>query len=94
MSDSAKDLVAQSIRAGSSYYNDSARTGLTSHRSHMSSALEIGPHNSMRSTSTLNARNLLEFAKAMLWGSRSVTKPEIGTPAVMRIGVHTVSASS
>ena len=91
MSDSAKDLVAQSIR-GSSYYNDSARTGLTSHRSHVS-ALEIGPHNSMRSTSTLNARNLLEFAKAMLWGSRSVTKPEIGTPAVMRIGVHTVSAT-
>ena len=39
----------------------------------------------------VNARDLMGFAKAMIWGSRKVMKPVEHTPAVMRVGVHTVS---
>ena len=44
-----------------------------------------------RNASTLNARDLVGFAKAMIRGSREVMKPEVDTPAIMRIGIHTVS---
>ena len=47
--------------------------------------------NSMRSSFTLNARDLVGFAKAMIRGSREVMKPTLNTPAIMRVGIHTVS---
>ena len=46
---------------------------------------------SMRSSFTLNARDLVGFAKAMIRGSREVMKPTLNTPAIMRVGIHTVS---
>merc|ERR1711934_1104662 len=42
----------------------------------------------------VNARDLMGFAKAMIWGSRKVMKPVEHTPAVMRVGVHTGSRIS
>lgn len=41
-----------------------------------------------------NGRDLVGFAKAMLIESRKVTKPEVNTPAIMRIGIHTGSCIS
>ena len=43
----------------------------------------------LESTSALNAKDLVEFAKAMIWGSRRVMKPEVGAPATLRVGLHT-----
>ena len=43
---------------------------------------------------TRNARDLIGFAKAMIRGSRLVVKPDVNTPATLRIGVHTVSPYS
>ena len=43
----------------------------------------------LESTSTLNAKDLVDFAKAMIWGSRRVMKPEVGAPATLRVGLHT-----
>merc|ERR1711934_727247 len=42
----------------------------------------------------VNARDLMGFAKVMIWGSRKVMKPVENTPAVMRVGVHTGSCIS
>jgi class 3 adenylate cyclase len=41
-----------------------------------------------------NGRDLVGFAKAMLMESRQVVKPEVNTPAIMRIGIHTGSCIS
>ena len=41
-----------------------------------------------------NVRDLVGFAKAMILGSRQVTKPVLNTPAIMRVGVHTGSCMS
>jgi ubiquitin carboxyl-terminal hydrolase 48 len=41
-----------------------------------------------------NGRDLVGFAKAMLLESRQVVKPEVNTPAIMRIGIHTGSCIS
>ena len=43
------------------------------------------------SASASNAADLIGFAKAMLHGSREVMKPEVNTPATLRIGLHSVS---
>ena len=43
-----------------------------------------------RRKSAANGKDLVDFAKAMLLGSRKVMKPEVNTPAIMRIGIHTV----
>merc|ERR1739848_257556 len=52
-------------------------------------------HNSKtRNASTLNARDLVAFAKAMTQGSRDVMKPIVNTPAIMRVGIHTGSCMS
>ena len=45
----------------------------------------------LRSRSVANGGDIVGFAKAMLVGSRQVLKPEVNTPAIMRIGIHTVS---
>mmetsp|Transcript_6556 Transcript_6556/g.15970 ORF Transcript_6556/g.15970 Transcript_6556/m.15970 type:complete len:316 (+) Transcript_6556:260-1207(+) len=41
-----------------------------------------------RTAAALNARDLLCFAKAMIRGSRQVRKPVVGTPATLRVGMH------
>ena len=41
-----------------------------------------------RTAVALNARDLLCFAKAMIRGSRQVEKPVLGTPATLRVGMH------
>merc|ERR1711959_604914 len=46
------------------------------------------------SASASNAADLIGFAKAMLHGSREVMKPEVNTPATLRIGVHSGSCIS
>ena len=43
----------------------------------------------VKNASSLNATDLVEFAKAMIWGSRRVMKPEVGAPATLRVGLHT-----
>jgi class 3 adenylate cyclase len=47
-----------------------------------------------RRNSAANGGDLIGFAKAMLVGSRKVLKPEVNTPAIMRIGIHTGSCIS
>ena len=37
---------------------------------------------------------MISFAKAMVRGSRAVLKPELNTPATLRIGIHTGSCIS
>jgi len=49
---------------------------------------------STASASASNAADLIGFAKAMLHGSREVIKPEVNTPAALRIGVHSGSCIS
>ena len=52
---------------------------------------------SMPKTSTAsrtNAKDLVSFAKAMVWGSRQVKKPVLDTPALLRVGLHTGSCIS
>ena len=44
------------------------------------------------SASASNAINLIGFAKAMVLGSRQVMKPVVGTPATLRVGIHSVSS--
>ena len=44
------------------------------------------------SASASNATNLIGFAKAMVLGSRQVMKPVVGTPATLRVGIHSVSS--
>jgi len=46
------------------------------------------------SASASNAADLIGFAKAMLHGSREVMKPEVNTPATLRIGLHSGSCIS
>jgi class 3 adenylate cyclase len=46
------------------------------------------------SVSVCNARDMVGFAKAMLVASRTVLKPDLNTPATMRIGIHTGSCIS
>jgi class 3 adenylate cyclase len=41
-----------------------------------------------RLASASNSTDLVNFAKAMLIGSRKVLKPELNTPATVRIGIH------
>ncbi|UPR01694.1 nucleotide cyclase [Chloropicon primus] len=41
-----------------------------------------------------NTIDMIGFAKAMVWGSREVTKPVVNTPATLRVGVHTGSCIS
>ena len=41
-----------------------------------------------RLASASNSADLVNFAKAMLMGSRKVLKPELNTPATVRIGIH------
>ena len=43
-----------------------------------------------REKASLNAKDAVGFAKAMIRGSRMVLKPEVNTPAIVRIGIHTV----
>ena len=42
--------------------------------------------------SVSNAADLTCFAKAMVLGSRQVMKPVVGTPATLRVGIHSVSS--
>merc|ERR1711904_264901 len=65
--------------------NNSSRLVLERYRHHNSKT---------RNASTLNARDLVAFAKAMIQGSRDVMKPIVNTPAIMRVGIHTVSSSN
>ena len=44
----------------------------------------------IRKKSVANAKDLVGFAKAMMVGSKQITKPGVNTPAIMRIGMHTV----
>ena len=44
------------------------------------------------SASASNAADLTCFAKAMVLGSRQVMKPVVGTPATLRVGIHSVSS--
>merc|ERR1711959_423908 len=44
--------------------------------------------------SASNAINLIGFAKAMVLGSRQVMKPVVGTPATLRVGIHSGSCIS
>ena len=44
------------------------------------------------SFSASNAADLIGFAKAMVLGSRQVVKPVVGTPATLRVGIHSVSS--
>jgi len=44
------------------------------------------------SFSASNAADLIGFAKAMVLGSRHVVKPVVGTPATLRVGIHSVSS--
>ena len=44
------------------------------------------------SASASNAADLIGFAKAMVLGSRQVMKPVVGTPATLRVGIHSVSS--
>merc|ERR1712039_225091 len=46
------------------------------------------------SASASNATNLIGFAKAMVLGSRQVMKPVVGTPATLRVGIHSGSCIS
>ena len=41
--------------------------------------------------SASNSKDLVGFAKAMIRASRGILKPEVDTPATMRIGIHVVS---
>ena len=41
--------------------------------------------------SASNSKDLVGFAKAMIRASRAILKPEVDTPAIMRIGIHVVS---
>ena len=43
------------------------------------------------SFSASNAADLIGFAKAMVLCSRQVVKPVVGTPATLRVGIHSVS---
>jgi len=65
--------------------NNSSRLVLERYRHHNSKT---------RNASTLNARDLVAFAKAMIQGSRDVMKPIVNTPAIMRVGIHTGSCVS
>ena len=53
-----------------------------------------GPESSNVVHGAENALDLIRFAKAMVWGSREVTKPVVNTPATLRVGVHTGSCIS
>merc|ERR1711907_696067 len=46
------------------------------------------------SFSASNAADLIGFAKAMVLGSRHVVKPVVGTPATLRVGIHSGSCIS
>jgi len=46
------------------------------------------------SFSASNAADLIGFAKAMVLGSRQVMKPVVGTPATLRVGIHSGSCIS
>ncbi|UPR02327.1 guanylate cyclase [Chloropicon primus] len=41
-----------------------------------------------------NTIDMIGFAKAVVWGSREITKPVVNTPATLRVGVHTGSCIS
>ena len=41
--------------------------------------------------SKCNTKDMLSFAKAMISASRLVIKPKLREPALMRVGIHTVS---
>ena len=58
---------------------------------------DVSITDSMPKTSTAsrtNAKDLVSFAKAMVWGSRQVKKPVLDTPALLRVGLHTGSCIS
>ena len=81
-------VTGERINLTSPKESDSARK---MHRSVMQSTVScdaLSSAGSMRSASSVNIRNLLEFAKAMVRGSRQVMKPEVRTPAIMRVGIH------
>ena len=59
--------------------------------SDLAASLPAKEQASTASASASNAADLIGFAKAMLHGSREVIKPEVNTPATLRIGVHSVS---
>jgi class 3 adenylate cyclase len=42
-----------------------------------------------REKASSNAKDAVGFAKAMIKGCRIVSKPEVNTPAIVRIGIHT-----
>merc|ERR1711907_501476 len=58
---------------------------------------DVSITDSMPKTNTAsrtNAKDLVSFAKAMVWGSRQVKKPVLDTPALLRVGLHTGSCIS
>merc|ERR1712144_99589 len=63
-------------------------------KSFSSEASFSGTYVRRTNASTLNARDLVAFAKAMIRGSRDVMKPTLNTPAIMRVGIHTGSCVS
>merc|ERR1719460_3257531 len=60
----------------------------------LAASLPVKEQASTASASASNAADLIGFAKAMLHGSREVIKPEVNTPATLRIGLHSGSCIS
>jgi len=79
-----------SLQGSSSFYKSSSI--------HQSVAHDVTgkftDHSSLRTTASTNAKSLLDFAKAMILGSRRIKKPTLRTPATMRIGIHAGSCMS
>ena len=54
--------------------------------------MHIGYKDSLQLASATNAQDMVGFAKAMIGASRLVMKPQLHSPALMRVGIHTVCA--